>query len=144
MWCSECKILIVLLGAFFINVEISINQLTSTFQKIGIQPIIKWYQISGCPWGIIMCLLVSFCLSTMLHHKSQKNYTLSVTPQGLNPCNLLLFMDVIKVLNQFDTNSIKFTLNSKIRSKFDFSFEFCWHFVEVSNTKVVSNIPIYL
>jgi hypothetical protein len=91
-----------------------------------------------------MCLLVSFCLSTMLHHKSQKNYTLSVTPQGLNPCNLLLFMDVIKVLNQFDTNSIKFTLNSKIRSKFDFSFEFCWHFVEVSNTKVVSNIPVYL
>jgi hypothetical protein len=29
-WCSDCKISIILLGAFFINVEISINRLTST------------------------------------------------------------------------------------------------------------------
>jgi hypothetical protein len=32
-----------------IDVEISINQLTSTSRKIGIQPLIKWCQISGCP-----------------------------------------------------------------------------------------------
>jgi hypothetical protein len=51
---------------------------------------------------------------------------LSVTPQRLNPCNLKLFMDVIKGLNQFGTNSIKSFLNSKVRSVFHFSFELCW------------------
>jgi hypothetical protein len=35
-------------------------------------PLMKWYQISGCLWGIIMCFLVSFCLCTKLHWKSQK------------------------------------------------------------------------
>jgi hypothetical protein len=56
----------------------------------------------------------------------------------------MLIMEVIKGLNQFDTNSIKFTLNSKTRSEFEFSFEFCWTSVKVFNIKVVPNIPLYL
>jgi hypothetical protein len=35
LWCGDCKVSIILLGAFFINIEISINQLTSTSWKIG-------------------------------------------------------------------------------------------------------------
>jgi hypothetical protein len=53
-------------------------------------------------------------------------------------------MDVIQLLNQFGTNSLEFLLNSKIRSEFDFSFEFCWPLVKVFNTKVVPNTLIYL
>jgi hypothetical protein len=72
------------------------------------------------------------------------NGTPSVTPQGFVSCNHTLIMDVIKGLNQFGINSIKFTSNSKIRSEFDFSFEFCWPLVKVFNTKVVPNNPFYL
>jgi hypothetical protein len=53
-------------------------------------------------------------------------------------------MDVIKDLNQFVINSIKFILNSKIRSDFDFSFELCWPLVKVFNTKVAPNNLFYL
>jgi hypothetical protein len=35
-----------LFGAFFFNVEISTNRLTSTSQKIGTQLLIKWYDVS--------------------------------------------------------------------------------------------------
>jgi hypothetical protein len=53
-------------------------------------------------------------------------------------------MDVITGLNQFGINSNKFTLNSKIRSEFDFSFELCWPLLKVKKVKVVPNIPHYL
>jgi hypothetical protein len=53
-------------------------------------------------------------------------------------------MDVIKGLNQFGINSIKFTSNSKIGSEFDFYFEFCWPLVKLFNTKVVPITLIYL
>jgi hypothetical protein len=66
------------------------------------------------------------------------------TFEGFVLCNHTLIMDVIKALNQFGINSIKFTLNAKIRSEFVFSFEFCWPFVKVFNTKVVPNNPFYL
>jgi hypothetical protein len=39
--CSDYKILIILLRAFFINAEISINRLNSTSQKIENQPLIR-------------------------------------------------------------------------------------------------------
>jgi hypothetical protein len=38
----------------------------------------------------------------------------------------------------------KFTLNSKIRSEFYFSFESCWSLVKVFNTKVVPDNSFYL
>jgi hypothetical protein len=43
---------------------------------------------------------------------------------GFISCNPTLIEDVIKGLNQFGINSIKFISNSKSRSDFDFSFEF--------------------
>jgi hypothetical protein len=68
----------------------------------------------------------------------------AVTSQGLVSYNHTLIMDVNIGLNQFGVNSIKFTSNSKIRSEFDFSFEFCCPLVKVFNTKIVPNIPLYL
>jgi hypothetical protein len=59
-----------------------------------------------------------------------------VTPQGLNMCNLALIMDVIKGSNQVCKNSIKFYQNSKFNAIFQFSVEFCWPLVKVSNTKL--------
>jgi hypothetical protein len=53
-------------------------------------------------------------------------------------------MDLIQHLNQIGTNSIKFYLISKARTEFYFSFEFRCPLVKVLNTKVVSNILIYL
>jgi hypothetical protein len=85
LWCSECKVLLVLLRAFFINIEISINQLISTSRKIENQLLIKWYQILGYLWCIIVFPLVSFCLYTKLHWKSQKNYTISALLWPLEP-----------------------------------------------------------
>jgi hypothetical protein len=38
-----------LFRAFFTNIEISTNRPTSTSRKIRNQPLIKWYQILGCP-----------------------------------------------------------------------------------------------
>jgi hypothetical protein len=67
-----------------------------------------------------------------------------VTSQGFVSCNHTLIEDVIWGLNQFGTNSIKFISNSKSRSEFDFSFEFCWPSVKVFNIKDVPNIPLYL
>jgi hypothetical protein len=72
------------------------------------------------------------------------NRMVDVTSQGFISCNHTLIMDVIKGLNQFGIYPIKFTLKSKIRSEFDFSFELCWPFVKVLNTKVVPNNPFYL
>jgi hypothetical protein len=45
LWCGDYKGSFVMFGAFFINVEISTNRLTSTSRKIGTQPLIR-----GC-WG---------------------------------------------------------------------------------------------
>jgi hypothetical protein len=70
--------------------------------------------------------------------------TQEIVKSEIVSCNHTLIIDVIKGLNQIGTISIKFTLNSKITSEFDFSFEFCQHLVKVFNIKVVPNIPLYL
>jgi hypothetical protein len=64
--------------------------------------------------------------------------------QGFTSRDRNLIVDVIQLLNLIHTNSIKFTSNSRIRSEFDFSFEFCCPLVKVFNTKIVPNIPLYL
>jgi hypothetical protein len=48
-----------------------------------------------------------------------------VTSQDFIPCNHTLIIDVIKGLNPVGINSIIFTSNSKIRSEFNFSLDFC-------------------
>jgi hypothetical protein len=40
LWCSDCNVTTDLFGAFFINIEIPTNGLTSTSQKIRNQPLI--------------------------------------------------------------------------------------------------------
>jgi hypothetical protein len=52
-------------------------------------------------------------------------FSVCVTSQDSNSCNHTLIVDVIKRLNQIYTDSIKFYLNSKTRTEFYFSFEFC-------------------
>jgi hypothetical protein len=42
----------------------------------------------------------------------------TVTSQGSNDCNHTLIIDVFELLNQIDTNSIEFNLNSKTRTEF--------------------------
>jgi hypothetical protein len=81
---------------------------------------------------------------TMQQQIEQERASQVVTSQRFVSCNQTLIMDIIKDLNQFGINSIKFTSNSKIRSEFDFSFEFCWPLVKVFNTKIVPNKPLYL
>jgi hypothetical protein len=64
-----------LFGVFIINIEISTNQLTHTSRKIRTHPTIKWYQILGFPWGILVCLLVCFLFSYRdPPKKPQKNH----------------------------------------------------------------------
>jgi hypothetical protein len=64
--------------------------------------------------------------------------------QGFTSRDRNLIVDVIQLLNLIHTNSIKFTSNSRIRSEFDFSFEFRCPLVKVFNAEVVPNSPFYL
>jgi hypothetical protein len=53
-WYSDCKASFILFGAFFINVEMSINQLNSTPWKIRNQPLIsdcQGYSMGGDELG---------------------------------------------------------------------------------------------
>jgi hypothetical protein len=63
-WCSDCT------GSNWRCLEPSSStsrsppiNLPHTSRKIGTHPTIKWYQILGFMWGILVCLLVCFLFS---------------------------------------------------------------------------------
>jgi hypothetical protein len=64
----------------------------------------------------------------------------SVTSPGLNSCNRALSMDVVSRSNQFGANSIRIQ-RAELNSNFHLNSV---DLVKVINTKVVSNILIYL
>jgi hypothetical protein len=112
--------------------EISTNRLTRTSQKIGTHPTIKWYQILGFPWGILVCLLVCFLFSYRDPPKKPKknsylplSYNLSslVTLLSLCPSWLSLVASYICAL----------------------SFSILLHalFVPLNNSTVPNNKPIH-